>query len=72
MHTQKAKEVHAESVIAEFIPDCALVIDLDGKIRPDISGIEDIDPLPVLVSKGCQNKLLGILNFTSGTGCNET
>ena len=72
MHTQKAKKVHAESVKAEFISDFALVIDLDGKILPDISWIEDMDSLPVLVSEGCQNKLLGILKFTSGTGCNET
>ena len=72
MHTQKAKKVHAESVVAEFIRSCALVIDLDGKILPDISWIEDMDRLPVLVSGGCKDKLLGILNFTSGTGCNET
>jgi hypothetical protein len=25
------------SVIAEFIPECAFVIDVDGKILPDIS-----------------------------------
>jgi len=37
MHTQNPKKVHAESVVAEFIRSCALVIDLDGKILPDIS-----------------------------------
>ena len=74
MHTQKAKHVYAESEISEFIglPDCALVIDLDGKILPNISWIEDMDRLPVLVSGGSKDELLGILKFTSGRGCNET
>ena len=71
MHTQNLKKVHAESEVAEFIRSCALVIDLDGKILSDISWIEDMDRLPVLVCRGCKDKLLGILKFTSGTECNE-
>src|SRR5688572_23867313 len=27
--------------------------------------------VPVVVSGGCKDELLGILKFTSGTGCNE-
>jgi len=30
-----------------------------------------MERLPVLVSGGCKDKLIGILNCTSGTGCNE-
>jgi len=48
------------------------VIDLDGKILPDISWIEDMNRLPVLVSGGGKDELLGILKLTSGTGCNES
>ena len=43
---RKLKKYMLSQKIAEFIADCALVIDLDGKFLPDISLIEDMDRLP--------------------------
>ena len=57
---EKARKEHAESTRAEFAPDFPLVVHWDGKILPEISGLGEVDRLPVLVSEDGMEKLLGI------------
>jgi hypothetical protein len=65
---KKARKEHAESTSAEFAPDFPLVVHWDGKILPEISGLGEVDRLPVLVSGDGIDKLLGVPKIASGTG----
>ena len=62
---KKARKEHTESTKAEFAPDFPLVVHWDGKILPEISGLGEVDQLPVLVSGDGMDKLLGVPKVAS-------
>jgi len=68
---KKARQECTASAMAEFVPDYPLVVHWDGKILPEITGIGEVDRLPVLVSGDGTEKLLGVPKVASGTSENE-
>jgi len=58
----------AENIKASFNPNCSLTVHWDGKILPDITGKDNVDRLPILVSGDGECKLLNVPKLESGTG----
>ncbi|KAF0708425.1 Uncharacterized protein FWK35_00031509, partial [Aphis craccivora] len=54
--------------VISFKPDCPLTVHWDGKILPDITGKDNVDRLPILVSGDGVSKLLSVPKLESGTG----
>ena len=51
-----------------FNPQIPLTVHWDGKLLPALTGKDNVDRLPVLVSGGGMSKLLGVPKLPSGTG----
>src|SRR5678815_928754 len=60
----------AENLLKDFKTNCPLQIHWDGKLMEDITGHENIERLPVLISGLGVDKLLGVPKLTRGTGKN--
>ncbi|XP_076849024.1 beta-ureidopropionase isoform X1 [Brachyhypopomus gauderio] len=58
----------AETQKKTFNPSVPLVVHWDGKMLPDVTGHEQVDRLPVLVSGFQVEKLLGVPKLPNGTG----
>ena len=58
--------------MAEFVPNCPLLLHWDGKILLEIFGSWEVDRLPVLISGDGIDKLLGAPKLASRTGLNES
>ena len=59
LQRQIHKQALAENISKDFDPQFPLVVNWDGKLLPDISDIEKVDRLVVLVSGNGQVQLLG-------------
>jgi len=64
----KFREQTAQADKAAFDPAVPLVLHWDGKMLPDITGSEQVDRLPVLVSGFEMEQLLGVPRLPNGTG----
>lgn len=62
------REKISNDIKQTFISHVPLTIHWDGKIMPDITGNENVDRLPILVSGGGKSKLLGVPKLASGSG----
>lgn len=62
------REQTAQSGKANFDPSVPLAVHWDGKMLPDITGSEQVDRLPVLVSGFHVEQLLGVPKLPNGTG----
>lgn len=58
----------ANNIRTSFNPNCPLTVHWDGKILPDITGKDNVDRLPILVSGYGVSKLLNVPKLESGTG----
>ncbi|KAE9528104.1 hypothetical protein AGLY_012526 [Aphis glycines] len=58
----------SDDIKVSFKPDCPLTVHWDGKILPDITGKDNVDRLPILVSGDGVSKLLSVPKLESGTG----
>jgi hypothetical protein len=58
----------AEDIKQTFTSDIALTVHWDGKLMPDITGHENVDRLPIIISGGGMYKLLAVPKLNSGTG----
>lgn len=67
-YREKSREEISKNLKEEFHTNCSLVVHWDGKLLPDLTGIEKVDRLPVIVSGLGIHQLLGVLKLNSGTG----
>ena len=58
----------ADNIKTSFNPNCPLTVHWDGKILPDITGKDNVDRLPILVSGYGVSKLLNVPKPESGIG----
>ena len=69
---QRQRREHREAATSgikeSFKPNTALTVHWDGKLMRDLTGIEKVDRLPILVSTMGEKKLLDIPKLPSGTG----
>jgi len=68
LHREKMRQEMANFIKESFTPNIKLTVHWDGKMMSDLTSIEHVDHLPILVSGGEQEKLLGIKKLSSSTG----
>lgn len=64
----KHRAQQATQLKAEFQSNVPLVVHWDGKLIPDLTGSEQVDRLPVIVSGKGVSQLLTVAKLPSGTG----
>lgn len=67
-HRESHRMNFARSVQDKFDPTVSLTVHWDGKLIPALTGKEQVDRLPVLVSGLGVNQLLAVPKLESGTG----
>jgi len=58
----------ATEILKSFSTDSPLTVHWDGKLLPDLTGSENVDRLPILVSADGKAQLLSVPKLPSGTG----
>ena len=58
----------ADDIKQTFSSDIPLTVHWDGKLMPDITGLEIVERLPIVVSGGGMSKLLAVPKLSSGKG----
>ena len=73
IHSQRVKHrvLFAETSKTTFASNVTLTVHLDGKLHMYLTGNEYVDRLPIFVTGGGVQQLLGVPKIGSGTGLNQ-